>query len=217
MNFGQLQEKLKKGVSRDDLAGSYGDYINSARREIANRTSLSFMRTGVDLVVPQGVASISLPADFKELADGRSPVVLGSSTTGTGPNIEMLPEMEVRRTSRKVYSTTQIQAYTNNTQFRAFLVGDTSGWKIGFPYAVSEAMPIYVTYFRYPAIMVKDSDTDMLSETYPELILDYAKYLAFSDVNDPISDDFEKRFDKKLKLVVLEDAARKYRGVALRM
>lgn len=210
--FAYWKTRLAKRVLRDDLADSYGDYINTALRKIQNRRSWLAMKKTVNVSVPTGAGreTVALPADFKELQ--KRPAIQYITDDG-----QFIPA-EVVTEEQQIY---RVWAFggTPITTWppRVFFERLADGPILGVLEPLVQAFNFRVKYFGYLPDLVADEDTSPLADAYPEMVFAKAKVVAFTDINDSIATEFESLFEKELSEAIKQDAYSEVRGMETRM
>lgn len=77
---------------------------------------------------------------------------------------------------------------------------------LGLLNPIDRQFNIRAKYFKYLPDLVADGDTSPFIDAYPEMVLDKAKAVAFSDINDESTALFEGAFERKLLDAIRRDA-----------
>jgi hypothetical protein len=223
MNFGQLQTRLGTAVLRSDLAPDYGNFINEALVEIQNRRSWTCMKVTepVTLGPGTGFETAVLQTNFKELR--RQPSVnFVSDCGGLIPATVVFAEEEVWR----------VWAWGGAPMFiwppRVFLIrgaptptqimaGASVSASIGILEPLISTFNLTVGMFGYLPTLVNSTDVSPLALAYPNMVLEKAKAIAFSGVNDEECEKAEAKFDIKFREASYQDGYSETAGRVLRM
>lgn len=220
------------GVQRSDLAPNYGEYINEALVEIQNRRSWTCMKVTeqVSLGPGDGYETAVLQSNFKELRRSPHPINFVTDNGKLIPATVVFEEEEVFR----------VWAWGGAPIFiwppRIFLIrgaltpaesaartpaqveaGITVGAKIGVVEPLIETFNVSVNMFAYLPALINPTDTSPLIDAYPKMVLAKAKAITFSEIADPVSDQFEKEFEMKFRQAAYQDAYSEVAGRALHM
>jgi hypothetical protein len=95
--------------------------------------------------------------------------------------------------------------------------GITVGAKIGVVEPLIETFNVSVNMFAYLPALINPTDTSPLIDAYPKMVLAKAKAITFSEIADPVSDQFEKEFEMKFRQAAYQDAYSEVAGRALHM
>jgi hypothetical protein len=91
------------------------------------------------------------------------------------------------------------------------------GAKIGIVEPLIEAFNLEVNMYAYLPALVNPTDTSPLLTAYPNMILEKAKAIAFSNINDDESQKAEGKFEAKYRQASYQDAYSEVVGRKLRM
>lgn len=191
MTLAELNAKMKIGVARPDLTADndddYSAYLNDAQREICRLYSFNWMRTSTSVTILAGTSSIALPTNFKELTTDVSPVHEVDDSSGSEvytPVAVWTPE-KVKRWQRSTVLSGSVPAvYVDQTTSPQSL-------SIGTITATA-SREFQVSYFKFLDDLDSDSDTNKLTDDYPQMLLHKAKALAFGDINDEAMVEFHE-------------------------
>lgn len=212
MTFAQFKDRLHKGVLRDDLVDSYGDFTNEALKEIQDRRSFSFMKRRIDLTIPAGSGNetVALPAGFKELQK-RPAVHFITDDGGLIPAEVVSEEEQLRRVW--AFGGTPIMTWPP----RIFFERNETGAVLGLVEPVTQPMNLRVKYYAFLPNLVEDTDTSPFIDNYLAMVLSKAKSIAFSGINDEASRLFDAEFEIKLASASRQDAYSEVAGRETRM
>lgn len=221
MNFGDLKHILDITIARDDLKSEYGNWIQQSLRSIQNDNNWLCMKTSSLVTLLAGGTQVSLPSDFKELTPGRSPIFMFAANATINSTSKWLPcdvkrEEELFRQDAALLLPRRLQTlshrgpdiYLNNNGDSASMnIIDTLGQDTQFR----------VTYYRYLPVLEKDSDSNYFTEHYEEMVKNKIKAVAFEEIVDPISTEYEQLYEVKKKKAQISDSRRALAGRVLRM
>lgn len=127
---------------------------------------------------------VRLPDDFKELAQ-KDPVY---TIDPDGVTLYAADVMS-RADCIKLYNTNTFYASGRQVPVAAKGIPLYLDFEDYVPFLksyfkVGSDLQIQLNYFAYPPKLEKDSDDNYLTREYPQMIVDYAKYLIFKQVND---------------------------------
>jgi hypothetical protein len=223
VNFSDIQARLGRAILRSDLAPDYGNFVNEALIEIENRRSWACMKVTEPVVLGPGAGYelVALESNFKELR--RAPAInFVADDGGRIPATTIFEEEEIFR----------VWAWGGAPMFvwppRVFLVrgaptpaqsaaGASVGAKIGIVEPLIEAFNLEVNMYAYLPALVNPTDTSPLLTAYPNMILEKAKAIAFSNINDDESQKAEGKFEAKYRQASYQDAYSEVVGRKLRM
>ena len=212
MNFSDMQARLGIGVLRTDLAPSYGEFINEALMEIQNRRSWTCMKV-LELVTlgpSEEYGIVALQSNFKELQPEPA-INYVTDDGGLIPAKVVFLEQEIHR----------VWAWSGAPMFtwppRVFLIRQATETDIGIVEPLIEAINLSVGMFAYLPPLVNPTDLSPFITAYPMMVLAKAKSIAFSAINDPISNQFEIEFEAKFRTAAYQDAYSEVAGRRLRM
>lgn len=176
MNLSQILAQMAVTIDRPELADTYVDSVNRALREIQDLHSWDEMKkTASAGTVTAGSAFLDLPADFKELQNGRFPTIVDELTSGGRHNYA-------------VYSTTEIERLRASLRpSRHFILEQRSGavTRLQLTEAKAEDLQVQVKYFAYLPEFVEGSiTTHLLATAYPNMVLSKSLSLFFQSLND---------------------------------
>ena len=222
-DFAEAQEALNRSILRADLQPYYGDYINAALVKIQNRRSWTFMKHTETLALgPSSEPSITpLEANFKELR--REPSInFIADDGGLIPAVTVFEEEEIFR----------VWAWSGAPMFvwppRVFLLrgpasptqlltGQTIQASIGILEPLIETFNVAVNMFQYLPLLVNPTDLSPFLIAYPDMVLEMAKVIAFTRVNDPERDKARGQFEIEYRAAASQDAYSEVVGRRLRM
>lgn len=222
-----LLRRLETGFDRDDLSDRYRDYINTALHEIYNQRSFQDMRHRVNIVLPSGQIRVRLPADYKELATERSPISVIDQYNNTQP-CDVLEQHQLERFNAR-FTGYPYPSYGNvfpaslglRTRLPVFIDEDDQTKFLSIStnpqWTAGEDLNFQVTYYRYLPPLLEGTDTNGIVRKYFEMVVDKSKSIAFSDINDPIAEQFDKAFEKKMEYASKQDAYSRLAGRRLQM
>jgi len=212
--FAEAKTRIARGILRDDLAPSYGDFINEAVREAENRRDWLHMKSKAEpLTIPvsaEGRSTVALPANFKSLQK-RQAVFYIADDGGYVPAEVVSEAAQIFRIWR--FWGTPIITWPP----RLFLDEEPTGSVIGMVEPNALEFNIRVDYYGYSPEMVADDDTNPLLTKYPKMIYAKAKAIAFSEINDQIAEGFEEEFEKKFGEAARAEAHAEVAGRELRL
>lgn len=223
MDFSDLQNRLSTAILRADLEPSYGDFINEALMEIQNRRSWTCMKVteAVTLGPGSGFETVALENNFKELR--RQPSInFVADNGGLIPATVVFAEEEVWRVwawggapmfiwPPRVFL---IRGPASPTQIEA---GFATSAKIGILEPLIETFNLQVNMFAYLPLLVNPTDVSPLALAYPNMVLEKAKSIAFSGINDDEMNKAEAKFEKKFREASYQDGFSENAGRVLRM
>jgi hypothetical protein len=223
MDFSDMQARLGTAVLRTDLEPNYGEYINEAIVEIENMRSWTFMKFTETVVLGpgDGYEITPLVSAFKELR--RAPAInFIADDGGMIPAVTVFEEEEIFR----------VWAWGGAPMFvwppRVFLLrgpaspaqqaaGQTIQASIGIIEPLIETFNVSVNLFQYLPPLVNPTDMSPFITAYPNMVLEKAKEIAFSAVNDPQANLAFVEFEKKYQKAASQDAYSEVAGRRLRM
>jgi len=212
MTFAQFKVRLARGVMRDDLLASYGDFTNEALQEIQQARSWTCMKKTATVTLPAGPGNetIALPADFKELQ--RRPAVHAIGDDGSFiPTDTVFEAQQIQR----AYAFGGIPIMT--CPIRNFLEVNTAGSVVGMVEPQTDVINYRVKYFAWLPPLVADGDTSPFITSNMAMVLAKAKMIAFSDVNDPEADRQQGIYMEALASAIRADAYSEVAGRELHM
>lgn len=188
LTYQTVINRLTEVVSRDDLVALYLDYVNRAIHDIALMHSFEQMKAIGSGSVTIGQTRVQLPADFKELQDGRYPVFDSVANAlvpvFTRPEVEKLLGAGLVPKNSYVYT----QDFTSGTP--------TFDLDLPAPDTVTHNVTMY--YFAFPAIATDPTQTTPLITYYFELVLLKSMSIAFESISDPVYMMHETEFLKRM-------------------
>jgi hypothetical protein len=206
MTFLQAKTRLHIGVQRDDLVSSEGDSINEAVREIAKARNWAFMKTTADVVILANTDSVALPAAFKEFNTTKTPV-------HEQIDDQLVPvtlwhrEQAIRRWSVLPTPLTSILWFDYKDGAAYLYAPETSDTDRTFT----------VSYFGHFAALSGDSDTNQLLTDWPDMVVQRAKAILLSAINDDESEKAMERFSAAYRIATHADALAQLAGITLKM
>jgi hypothetical protein len=183
MTFGELKRLLRIGVDRDDLADLYGDFVNRAAHDMQVDANWNAMRNLNTITLTAGDLTATMPENFKSVTKLKTPISLVRSDGTTAP-CEIYSREEIDRL-RLSFGALAESTTGRDRKLSVFLDCQDGLWVVGIPTAVDEDLTFRISYFGFLRDMVEDEDSNLLSQNYPDVILERAKMLAFRAVNDP--------------------------------
>lgn len=229
MIWGEYLARLQRQVSRTDIGtDEYTDYAQRALKKIQQRRSWTCMKQSGQVIMPAGAITVPLPANFKELQTGDSPIrvlftAYPDSATRPLP-CKIYPKREFERLYAS-FSYGALSSYYWRGPYIGFPVFiDTSAevWtlNIGFQSGNSTGpspMTFLIDYYGFLPTPENENDTNYFLENYEEMVMAKAKAICFEAINDDFAGEWETVFAREFKECVADDAFRQVRGVALRM
>lgn len=229
MTFSDLKTRVALGVQRSDLTATLPAIINEALREIQRRRSWVVMHNVGNFTIPNGSSNKSLLTDdtptatnFKELTIETSPIHLKGSDEVYTPCEVWTREKVLRRQARLISNSLLYSVYSHPNNTRRVQVPVYIDWEAGTPFinvlfSASSALQFAVSYFGYLADLSADGDRNELTDSYPEMVVNKSKAIAFAAVNDPMTEEFEVLYEKTFKEAAAQDAYKAVAGLDLRM
>jgi hypothetical protein len=223
MDFSDMQARLSRAVLRADLEPDYGNFINEAIVEIENMRSWTFMKVTETVVLGpgDGFEKAPLVSNFKELR--RAPAInFIADDGGMIPAVTVFEEEEIFR----------VWAWGGAPMFiwppRVFMLrgpasptqlatGQTIAASIGIIEPLIEQFNISVNLFGYLPLLVNDTDLSPFITAYPNMVLEKAKEIAFSGINDAAAAAAAAEFQRKYDKAASQDAYSEVAGRRLRM
>jgi hypothetical protein len=222
-DFAEAQEALNRSILRADLQPYYGDFINEALVKIQNRRSWTFMKVTETIAVEPGAGYEITPlqSNFKELR--REPSInFIADDGGMIPAVTVFEEEEIFR----------VWAWGGAPMFiwppRVFLLrgpasptqlatGQTIQASIGIIEPLIEQFNMAVNMFAYLPLLVNPTDLSPFLIAYPDMVLEMAKVIAFTRVNDSERDKARGQFEIEYKAAASQDSYSEVAGRRLRM
>lgn len=224
LDFVTARTRLGVSVQRDDLASSYGDFINEALKEIQDRRSWTCMKKTTQVTInpgenpvagdlgtdSEGSQTATLPADFKELQ--KQPAVHYVADDGGFIPADVVTEAEqIHRIW--AFGGTPVSTWPP----RVFYERNGTDAVLGVIEPITQALNFRVKYFSYLPDLAADGDTSPFLTLYPKMVLAKAKAIAFTEINDPAAIAAEEEFEKKLGEAIRQDAYSEVAGRVLHM
>ena len=212
----RLLARIGVGVLRSDLAAAsnggnaatpYIGYLNDALKEIQDMRSWTCMKKDGVVTIAQGLKSVSMPGDFKEL----QPKIEGSPVNFIlqDPNnpgaLFSVPVIFEQQAIRKLFLFAGMGTYYG-VRLQVFLKRDSTGVILGIEQPAFQDLNFRVSYMAYLPPVLLPTDTNPISDAWPAMVIAKAKALAFSDINDPASRDLEMVAVLKFKQASIEDS-----------
>jgi hypothetical protein len=202
---------LEIGVSRDDLAGDYTDWINRGVRAVQRDHSYNCMRHVSNVTMLAGTSAVSLPGDFKELQikrDRVGPVSLYTTTNGYFP-------IEVT-TREKLIGGAPLPRGVDQ-QAQVFLSNDGNQAFLNFLDNTSSDVTFSISYFRFLPPLEADTDENYLTREFEEMIQAKVKQTAFALINDPQATVELALYEVEKRKAIAFDARQRSQGQNIRM
>jgi hypothetical protein len=185
-------------VDRDDLAPLYLDFVNRAIHDIALLHSFEQMKAIGTGTVTIGQTRAQLPADFKELQDGRYPIF--DSVANTYVPVFTRPEIEkLMPVINQTLLPDNCYIYTQD------FTGGVPSFNLDLPNPDTVTHTVTINYFAFPAIQTDPTQTTPLITFFFELVLLKALSIAFESINDPQYMVHENQFMKAMQQYMAED------------
>lgn len=228
MTLSDITARLTASVQRDDLVSLYPSFVNEALTEIQRRRSWLCMKNLSFFSILNGNSSVSLATDdnndttyFKELTIGNSPVQLQGEDLIFTPCDVWTREKVLRRQARLISNSILYTIYSHPDQSRRVSVPVWIGWENEQPtlnilFSAASNLPFQVSYYGYLPPLVNPTDSNYLTINYPEMVVNKAKAIAFSTIQDPVAANIEDFFEKKFREAVAQDAYQQVAGLELR-
>jgi hypothetical protein len=224
MNFplSKLQARVNLGVLRADVAAAsnnYADFINTARLELQNKRSWSFMKASADLTILTGNLTVAMPDGFKELQPENSngcPVsfILHDPNT-PGAVWPVSVYFEAQEIRRLWLLGGMVSVWFG--EMRVFLRKNAAGAVLGVEVPATEPLEFRIEYIGYLPELSAPTDECPMTNAYPEMVIAKAKSLALASINDGAAVAMETLSDAKFKEASLSDARSDLVGRELRM
>jgi hypothetical protein len=186
-------------VQRDDLIGTYLDYVNRAIHEISLKHSFEQMKAIGSGSVTIGQTRVQLPADFKELQDGRYPVF--DSVANALVPVFTRPEVEKLLGAGNALGLVPKICYIYTQDF----TGGVASFNLDLPASDTVTHNVTMNYFAFPAIQTDPTQTTPLITFYFNLVLLKSLSIAFESINDPVYMVHEKQFQLEMQQYTGED------------
>lgn len=205
-------------MQRSDLTADFPRYCNEAIREICLKRSWRCMKTRAQVTMSANTSSATLPSDFKELVNERSPIEHVSSDGLAIPSDVYRREKLVRWDAWLLNG--QV-VYSNTTTGRVALqvyIDDLDGEPVLRTLRpLSTATVFNVNYYRFLPDLAEDEDENDLTVKYPAMCREKSKALAFADINDELAAAHEELFQVKFKEASAQDSYSAVAGTVFRM
>lgn len=191
MNLAQILNQLAVTVDREDISGTYVDFVNQALVQIQDLHSWDEMKkTSVAGTILAGVTFLDLPADFKEFQNGRFPTIVDEATSGGRHNYA-------------VYSVSEVEKLRPSLRpARHFVYEQRSGEvsRINLSEAKTEDLQVQAKYYAYlPELAEGDVTEHLLLSSYPNMVLSKTLSLVFQSLNDDQFIVHERAFANEFK------------------
>lgn len=191
--------RLTETVQRDDLVADYLDIVNRAIRDMALHHSFNQMKvTGVG-TVGIGTTRVQLPADFKELQDGRLPLV--DSVAGGFVPVFIREEIEKLLGNQNAQGLVPALSYIYTQDFS----GGTPSYNLDLPQNAVVSHMVTMNYFGYPAYISDPTLTTPLLQYFFEVVVLKAFSIAFELISDPIYKVHEAQYITALREAIAGD------------
>lgn len=216
MNLKDLIHVLEVGVNRNDLEGDYPNWVNQALLSITQDNNWNCMRTSDDFTILTGQTSVALSSDFKGLTQKRSPVGLVDSASGgriMPCDVRFLEDIE------RPNAFLSIPRSTTFTRFGpdVYLHNDGNRWFLNVIDATSQDLVFRVKYFRFLPKLINDTDSNHMTETYPEMVKAKVRSVGFEEIGDPMAATAEATYELKKKKAINHDRRAWLAGRRLQM
>lgn len=210
MNFTVLQARVNRGIQRDDLATDIPNFINEALKDLQIRRSWICMKDEIQITIPAGSDSIQLPDNFKELQNPRESIHL---IYNDGSGDRLLP-VEVTTRADQLQ---RIFRLGRDLWMRVFLdlTNDQKFIRVGEN--ASQDLPFNLRFYGFLPDLATGTDSNSLTNNYPEMIIARAKAIALASVNDPLAEGMEALTEKRFLEAKTDDGRREISGVTVRM
>jgi hypothetical protein len=222
MNFAELKHWVSIGVQRGDLESHIGSVVNQAIKHLCDARIWTFMKTSAEVTIKDGQSGVVLPGNFKELTDPDSAVTT-AGLDGNGPiTIQIIPKTEAQR----LYQVGWGRAFPNYRGVKSinantvpvYLDWDRDVPSLNFVQPVMGDITFRVDYYGYLEELVEDTDTNALTNSYPELVLSKSKGFLFEIINDDSAAALaEDAVQKYYQRAAAMDSRKRISGVKLRM
>jgi hypothetical protein len=185
-DFQGLINDLDITVNRDDLFSSYLDFANQAVRDIAQKHSFAEMKAIGPASVAIGQTRVTLPADFKELQNGRYPVF--------DSVLNALAPVFIRSEVEKLLGAGLVPPYS--FIYTQDATGGAQNYYLDLAVPATAIHTLTVYYFALPANCDDPTVTvtNPLVSRYFNLVRLKARSLAFESINDPVYKLHEMQF-----------------------
>ncbi len=165
--------------------------------------------------------SAALPADFKALTPGRSPIFMQATEadiTGTPKWLpcDVLRQEELLRRDAALLLPRRLQTLSRRGP-DVYLQTNGVDWSFNIIDVLGSSVVFKISYYRILPDLQNDRDSNYLTNYYEEMVINKIKAVAFEDVADPIAADFEQLYEVKKKKAQLSDARRWVAGRKLQM
>lgn len=175
-------------VQRDDLLSRYLEFVNRAIHEIAIKHSFNEMKAQGSGTVTIGQTRATLPADFKELQDGRYPVF--DSVANALVPVYMRPEVEKLIGTGAGLGLVPPNSFIYTQDF----TGGAASFRLDLPQVATATHTLTINYFAYPVDATDPTTTTPLIQYYFNMVLLKSVSIAFLSLNDPVYKLHEMQF-----------------------
>lgn len=197
--FQDVVNRLNATVQREDLLPNYLDFANRAVRDMALRHSFNQMKVTGSGSVAIGQTRVQLPADFKELQDGRYPVT--DSVAGGFVPVFMREEIEKLLGNANSLGLLPALSYIYTQDFS----GGMPSFNLDLPAPDTVIHNVTMQYFAYPPYVTDPALTTPILTYYFEVVCMKAFSLAFQSVSDPVYMVHEKQYLEELAEAIRGD------------
>lgn len=201
LTFQDVVNYLVTTVQRDDLLPRYLGFVNDAVHKIAEMHSFEQMKATGTGSVAIGQTRASLPADFKELQDGRYPIF---DTVGSNPGVlvPVFSRAEVEKLLGAGLVPPLSFIYTQD------YTGGTPNFYVDLPAPATALHTLnQIYYFAYPSAVTDPTQTTPLITYFFNLVRLKAASIAFESINDPVYQLHENQFTKEFAVETGMDLA----------
>lgn len=220
MTYLQTQTRLHLGLQRDDLTASEGSAINEAIREICRLRNWACMKTVTRITMAAGDTAVDLPADFKAFNTTRTPVHEVVDGTTLAP-VAVLHREQAERLQWNTGGISSTYGWTGVAKPSVpVLFYDWSG---GTPLLYSPDLALgtstvfEISYFAFLTTLTNDISTNFFLTNWPDMVIQRAKSILLTAINDDEGDKALKRFSAIYASAAMADARELLSGIVLRM
>ena len=199
LTFKTVIDRLTDTIQRDDLVPQYLDFVNRAIHEIALAHSFEQMKSIGQGAVAVGTTRVTLPADFKELQDGRYPVF--DSVANSLVPVFTRPEVEKLLGQSNALGLLPKNSFIYTQDFTA----GTPTFNLDLPAPDTVSHLVTMNYFAYPAAVTDPTLTAPLITYYFNMVFQKSAALAFDSITDPAGLVHEEAYQKILAPYIQED------------
>lgn len=207
MTFAQAKTRLHIGVQRDDLTASEGDAINEAVRELGKLRSWNCMKTIGRVTLLAGDKSVAFPDNFKELNTARTPVH-EVQDDGTLLPVTVFHRERIER---------RWNVWPVPLTSMLFFDYDGGAAKLYTMDASTSDRIFELSYFGFLSALSADGDTNQFLLDWPDMVVQRAKAILLSSINDDEADKAMTRFLTAYKVAASADAVAQLAGIQLKM